>query len=728
MTNIDSPSNARFNENLVKNALANLDWNILKRHFDEIGPTEVQFMEVCNHARRCTQLICKYPNKKNETGRAHFFDEFRAYANARSCIDAVKEITSVETLLGLVEHGYRSIHDVLDNCPISTHPPVVRVAAAISRAGHQYLDLLSRRDAALAASRELNLLSGLRLQDDDGNTFSPDAVLDLLAETVAMTIIMEAYKNKWFESGSGIVVLTDLPDIGEKERYEAGATEVLAAFWRQWERAEKRRRYLGGDLRRLTGPERPGYFPPQIETVIEYRPPEDGLSKCEVYDEIAHRRLKDRLVQTFFEMEVEHRISDKAVGISQGAALPPSQYISAKEFHAIVSLSEILGYSIVNDIERPGGLRLLEWVRGYAVLQKLAQTRSDKTDTSVADYTLILTESELVGQLKACGLKEDAATRFIAQTCLHKSSRDLFDCPLVRLRDSRYLLFGPAAIHMNIALVVLSNLSNRGEKLGRKGKAFENSMREFFCKQGLDVFTFEVRRDESPYEYDALVPWEEYLFLFECKNRSLPINDSVQSYYFDLETASEIGQVLRLAKALERYPDIIMEKMGPQYLGRKIIPCVLHSLPYSRIGKTDGVYFTDASALKRFFEQPYLHIKVPHSIGPATVLHRTAIKKFWAGERPIPTDLIEQLEHPFQVEILRKHLEVQPFDFGLSDTELAITYELVHKEMDMRSICEAFGVSHEVVLEKMETVADVAEEMRSKFGRSRQPGNAPIEE
>lgn len=726
--NIDSPSNARLDERRVKTALAKLDWDILKRHFDEIGLTEDQFTEVCNHARRCTEFIYKRPNKKAEIGRERLFKEFSDYAVEHFCADTVREISSVNSLLNLIEHGYRSILDVLAKCPISTRLPEVRIAAAVSRAGYQYLDLLHRCDAALAASGELNLPSGLRLKDDGGNTVSPDAVLDLIVETVAMTIIMESYNNSWFEPGSEMVVLPDLPDAGDKERFEAGATEVLAVFWRQWKRVEERRRYLGGDLRRLTDSERSRYLPSHIETVIEYRPPEDGLSKREVYDKIAHRRLRDRLDQTFFKMEVEHRISDNAVGFSRGSSLPPSQYISSKEFHAIVSLSEILGYSIIDDTERPGGLRLLEWVRGYAVLQELAQTRSVKADASGDDFALILTESELMEHLKAFNLQDDTATNFIAQTCLHKSSRDLFDCPLVRLRDSRYLLFGPAAIHMNIALVVLSNLSNRGEKLGRKGKAFENSMREFFHKQGLDVFTFEVRRDGNSYECDAIVPWDGYLFLFECKNRSLPYNDPVQSYYFDLETASEVRQVRRLAEALVKYPDIIKNQMGRQYVGLKIVPCVLHSLPYSRIGKTDGVYFTDASALKRFFEQPYFYIKVPYRFGPATVLHRTAIKKIWDGERPTPMDLIEQLENPFQVELSLKHLEVQPFDFGLSETEHAITYELVRKEMDTRSVCEASGVSPEVVLDKIEAVADKTKEMCAKLGISHQVGGTPIGE
>ncbi len=66
MTNIDSSSNAKFDEDLVKTALKNLDWNSLKAHFDDIGLMEEQVTEVCNHVRRCTDLIYKYPRKKAE--------------------------------------------------------------------------------------------------------------------------------------------------------------------------------------------------------------------------------------------------------------------------------------------------------------------------------------------------------------------------------------------------------------------------------------------------------------------------------------------------------------------------------------------------------------------------------------------------------------------------------------------------------------------------------------
>jgi hypothetical protein len=47
----------------------------------------------------------------------------------------------------------------------------------------------------------------------------------------------------------------------------------------------------------------------------------------------------------------------------------------------------------VSDTERPGGLRLLEWVRGYAVLKELGKR---ETDASADDFILVFAEAELL--------------------------------------------------------------------------------------------------------------------------------------------------------------------------------------------------------------------------------------------------------------------------------------------------------------------------------------------
>lgn len=705
----------KLREKVVKSAIAALDWDALKAHFEGISLSRGQLTDICGHIRRCTDLICKYPQKDFERRRARFLNELRSYTTAHFGPEAANEIANEVALIERIERGYRSILDSLGRCDISKQPAAVRVGGSISRACYEYQDLILRRDKGLAETKQLTMISGIRLQDDDGNTFSVDAVIEGLSASVAMTLIMEAHKNDWFDGNA--VVLPELPKVGDEERFQSGSTQMLALIWRQWQRLEKRRRFLGGELCIRSGDEMPAGIPDGVEALIEYMPPQDGLSEREVYDYLANTRLQDRLVQTFMEMEVEAGLSKKGVGISGGTALPPQQIISGEEAHAGVSLSETLGYSIFDDDERPGGLRLLEWIRGYAVLKEVAQSRTSSNDVAGDDYAVLLGESELVDILQACGLDGDLASRFIAHTCLHRSSRDMFDCPLVRVGSSSYLLFAPSVIDLNIALVVLSNLSNRGEELGRKGKAFEQSMREIFRKRGMDVYAFKVHRDGQEFEYDAVVPWDGYLFLFECKNRSLSGNDPAQTYYFDLGVASHAKQVRRQADALIDYPDVIEQEMGAQYVGLKIVPCVLHSLPYSRVGDLDGVYFIDASALTRFFNHRYFRIKVPHRIGTATLLHRTAIKKLWKGEEPTAEDFLKQLEEPFQLELSVKHLDINPLPFSVSESEIAVTYELVRTEMTARSVCEAVGADADEVLQEIARVAENAGVIRAELGK-----------
>jgi hypothetical protein len=588
--------------------------------------------ELCGHIRRYSDLICKYPRKDFERRRTGFLDEMRAYAEVHLGAEAADEVARETALIALIEHGYRGILDVLGRCAIGQRPAAIRVSGSISRACHEYQELMSRRDKAMAESTELNLMSGLRLQDDNGQS-----------------------------------VPLGLPD--------------------------------------------------QIATLIAYRPEDEGLSEREVYDYLANTRLHDRLIQTFMEMEIESGLSGQGVGIAGGAALPPAQLVSTEEAHAGVSLSEVLGYSIVEDEERPEGLRLLEWVRGYIVLKEIAKARTQDQTMHGDSYIIRLEKAELLGILQACGLKDDAAACFIALTCLHRSARDMFDCPLVRVGASGYVLFAPAVIDLNVAMVVLSNLSNRGAELGRKGKAFEHVIHEVFRKRGVPVFGFRVRRGSEEYEYDAIVPWDGYLFVFECKNRSISGNDPAQAYYFDLEVASQARQVRRLADALIAHPDIIEQEMGPEYGGLTIIPCVLHSMPYSRADDIDGVHFTDWSALTRFFDQPYFRIKVPHRVGNATLLHRTAIRKFWKGDTPTADDFLEQLRNPFQLELSMKHLDFTSVQFAVSEPEIAVTAELVRTEMTTRSVSEAVGVDADKVLQEIAAISEQAKALRSELER-----------
>jgi hypothetical protein len=147
-----------------------------------------------------------------------------------------------------------------------------------------------------------------------------------------------------------------------------------------------------------------------------------------------------------------------------------------------VSLSEILGYSIVDDQERPCGLRLVEWIRGYAALQCLAYERYSRNGKSGLYFGAL--RETLVGLLDRVGMKDRAAETFIDRASLQVSSRDLFDQPLIRMQDGSLLIFGPGILNADPARLTLSAIGNQGEQLGRKGKAYEGEMLRFFEELG----------------------------------------------------------------------------------------------------------------------------------------------------------------------------------------------------------------------------------------------------
>jgi hypothetical protein len=697
---------------LVKKALKALDWPMLQGHLETLQLDEAIVRALCDLIARESDLIQKYPSPQRAVARTAFFHSMSTFLDGKVGATAASAVEGEQKLIDQVEQGYHGILSLLQKSPIAELEPEARINAVVKRACFEFDAVQKQYEEATAGQKELNLLSSPRLPDGNGGSFSPDAVFTAIAETTAMAVVMESYKNKWFRDG--VVEVPMLPAVPEQAVHGAVVNQLLAVNWRHWENTEKRRRFLGGELIEIRPPNMPEGAPTQWNLIFRYQPPENGFSDLEVYDLVANIRMQDRHEQNYLEMEFQARISEKAIGITGGAKPAPEEWVSGDEMHALVSLCQALHYDVLKDKTELAGLRLPDWVRGYAVLKEIARENT-KSESGDGRYHLVLDHQTVLSALTACGLTQPKAARFVELTSLHKSARDMFDCPLIRIGSSNILVFTPALLHLNIVQTVLSNLSNRAVRLVRKGKAFEVAMLEFFEKQGLKVATFKAWRDGEEFEYDLIVAWQGHLFVFECKNRSLSFNDTVAAYRFHQDVQAAAHQVGRLADALVRYPDIIEKHLGDEYEDWTVVPCVLHSLPYSRAGMFEGAYFTDASALTRFFGEPYFSIQSPHRIGGNTVIDRIAIKKLWQGDRPTAIDFIEHLESPHQLMLAAKHLDVKSIGFELSAIVGATSLELYRTQYTTRSICEAVGCDPGSVDKTIAEHAQMAAEIRQKL-------------
>jgi len=705
---------AELKEKVAKKALENLDWPALKNHLDEIVLDEDKFSALLGHIRRTNSLIMAYPNDKREKQREEFLGSLQGYAHANLGQSALP-LAQETSVLNKIERGYRSILEWLEQCDISRLPADVRAAASIGRAARQ-CDLVTRSfHDALKTRKEIGL-PGFLLRGENSVPLSPDGAITAIVECLSMTLVMEAYKNNWFDAERDVVLPT-LPTVGDQERYKAGSTELLAQCWRRWRRMEQRHRFRGGELKEMSRPDLPNGIPSSVEQLIVYDPP-----KAEIFDYVANERLNDRLGQTLMEMLVETDLREKASGIKEKVVLPPACMISAEEGHSGVSLSEIVNYSIVDDWERPGGLRLLEWIRAYCVLQQLARDHESRDDSS-GNLVFVVAREELISILKRCGLSQQSASRFVKAAALKESSADLFDSPLINMQDGLLLVFGPALIAANPARVVLSIIAQLGEPLARKGKAFEADILSFLKEKGLQAKTFKVKRDGEEYEYDVILCWGDYIFIFECKNHSLSNHHPIQAYYFELEMRSSAKQVMRLAEALRRYPDILSQKMQVDVTTKTIVPCVLNALPFSLPSPIDDVYFTDASVLKRFFQERYFHINRPYRIDDnVQLLHRTALHSLWAGDQPTSEDYLKQLREPFQVKLMLAHTDLGSVPFPISSTELVVAGEFTRTEMSIDSYAALVGASATSIREGQLAVAKEVRKLRAEAKQMRKPG------
>ena len=227
-----------------------------------------------------------------------------------------------------------------------------------------------------------------------------------------------------------------------------------------------------------------------------------------------------------------------------------------------------------------------------------------------------------------------------------------------------FQVFAPAFASISVAMVVLSTLSNLGVQFQKKGKGFEVVVRETFKRANLPVYAFKAKRDGEEYEYDAVVPWDDYLFVFECKNRSLPNGNPIQEHYFDLENIDNIKQLNRLMAALVKHPDILGDNLPTNVAEKTFVPILLNCLPYALPGSVEGVHFYDYSALSRFFMNGQISGRTM-KLGQGT---NEIMKgpRIWFGDNPTAEDFISQLNEPIQFKVVSDALVVNGDGFPLA--------------------------------------------------------------
>lgn len=695
----------RFSEATVTACLEDLDWGRLDQHlaaFTLDGDAADKLIGLVLRARR---LIFRYPgNLKKRTAILHGVVAKVQADLGDEAADAAAERFEV---FALIDEGYAGLRTMIEGLPLAGFSQAEQVSAYLGRVAHDWNDMQRKVEAA-GAARSL-VLSSVMLETDDGHRYGVDAATSMLVNLLGMNVLLAAYKDKWFDSDD-LVRLPELPTVTAEQIAQASAAHNTAIGWQQWQLIEERCRYIGGKLEKR--PAADGEGAPAGSDVMVHSP--EGI-EWEMLDTIANERLGERLGQTFQDMCARTDLLSKGQGIDPGTPMPPLGYVSPEEMHSAVMLSEFIGLNAATLPVELGGLRLCEWMRGFAVLQRLAgdavETATDPFDRAFPRMTI----ADLEAVLQRNGLVDAKARVFIDHASYAKSSRDVYDAPILRGEGDWCLLAVPALYAAMLIRLVLSTLSNKGFDIEGKGEAFEEQFRSVLKEEHLPVYHFEVKRAGQTYEYDAIVPWGLYLFVFECKNRSLSGTNPIASFNFLRSTLGHVEQVERLVQALRDHPDILTSQVKEDCSSLSIVPVVVSSMPFSTQGAVENVYFNDVGAINRFFSERYTHVSRLHHVGTQKLLHRVRLHDLWDDETPDAEAFMRHLEKPHQLDFMLAHMSVEAAGMQLGPALYAYTRIIHRKEMTMESMAALAGKTAEAIEADMEQFAQGVAQARAKI-------------
>lgn len=634
----------------LKKALEKFNWNEAKAVLTASGQEPCNPKDVAEAIRRAARLVLTHPSKA-EQRRNELFAELQDYM-ARSAPHGTvpPEVANAINTIRVAEAGYRKLLEGLNNTAASKMPPTIHIAAAIARAEEEIAFVAMQMDKAMAEK------DGMAINtpplDEAGIPLDLDGALERCNAFVSMTLKLEAHRNGWTTDDGGIVVPV-LPTPAKEDILLVGENLFLCVLWQRWAMTEEQARVMGRTLRFLDDRERLPGTPDKIRAIVV----EEGDHYTDAVYRIALERMMDKLTQNFIEIRktVKSSTFHTETSRNHGVLLPPWSWLSYEELHTVWSMGEILGYDLLNDEERPAGLRLIEWVRGYAALMLLTR------DTGTSHLTK--TKAGWRHFFSHYGLTESVSEKLLDNLTFRRSSRDLFDHPFLRMSNDHYRLIASAVRHISLPSVLFSAIGHLGVPFAKKGKGFEAKVRGLFEDAGIKTYAFTVKRDGQEYDYDVVVPWDGYLFVFECKNRVIPFGNPEQLHYFDLGIQESLGQLSRLVEGLKRYPDIISSSLPEDAASKTVVPVLLNCYPFSIPGPTRGGFLYDYSALSRFFLNGEIELKAALAQGDIEA-HPTGIR-LWAGDTPTAEDLVKQLRHPCQFRSMAESLELDRVGFPL---------------------------------------------------------------
>jgi len=700
--------NKSLKRNHVTDRLINMDWFGLRAYLETLSDDVINTSKICNWIIRAENIVCKHTNKKRETNRGQLLLNLEQYLGKRLNANDSQKVSSLRDLIREIETGYRAIWAARLTRGIETLSPEQRVSGAFWTA-HSIVSRIEKLTNAYFEAGGI-VSNAMIITDENGKPLNPDAEITAICQVATMTCLGEGFANQWFDN-DGVLVLPSLPKLTTPEQGLSELASMNALFWRNWEAIDEHRRFLGGMVKHFEAPNLPEWASAQSYTnAAEYRLPDD---KIERFDLIANDRWKRQIIQNAIEISSRTKLSNQAKGLGAPLAIGTGLFVSEEEGLTLITLCETLYHDVSNDMRRYRGLRLAEWTRGYAVLQQYANDQYDAE--SIDSLFPQMSEEDWVDLLTRFGFTATQATQFIGHVLFKKTSRDLYDCPLVKLSNGNLVLFGVSLRGANLSQIMLSALSRMETVFEDKGPDFETYILNFLNKQpGVRAETKAVKKNGKDYQFDILMLFDGTVFMFELKNKTLSSGVAQRIYYGFKSVKDDVKQTERLAQALDNYPEILNELFGEGTSDLPRIDSLLYARPYSWPGGINDITIFDAQSLRRFFTSRHFNVTALHKVGNSKTEMPVPIKDFWEKDMPSADALIKQILCPFQVDLAWENLKIGHVFSQLGHDKVCVREEHQCAQMTPESVATHFGADIKAIMETHFKLEEDITRMRTK--------------
>ncbi len=585
--------------------------------------------------------IYVHKNKKREQ-RENFFVNLEEILLENGLHESITYINTKRKIISATETIFDNISDVLSICEVEKISYERQVWAHIGRAEEELDEIFKKLEELINNRRDAKsaiTTGSFLLKDDFGNVFDPDVAIEKLTNSLSLTISLLAYKNNSYVDG--IIIMPDKIPVTDDDKFKSGSTQLFAMSWQAIEDIGKRCLLFGGQVIHCIGEDVPedARIKGGVKESFHFVREETDF---EVFDSIANQRLNKKIFQYHFEMLHDEHL-EKFI-VSDIKDLKDGFYLSIDEISTIRAIQDIFHTNLIEDESLYNGLRLIEWVKAYSCLKYICKCIKDSIQQNV------ISTKTLENYFSKSGLDREKARIFIDIVTFGRDSRDLFDCPLLKLSNDNYYVFSHSFLNSNLTVLILSRMSSLEVVVGNKGYKFERNVINNLTNLSSGCRGFKFKRGSNEYEYDAVFILNGKLFVIECKNRTLSGSNIVLSHRKKQFMDENVLQIDRLVKALLSHPEVMEEHFGINVFDYEIVPVILNCMPFSWKGKYKNVYFTDSSSLNRFLDSRYINAVVSKSKGEQRVLENSTVYKLWESETPSADDLIRQFENPIQLQ------------------------------------------------------------------------------